>query len=106
MSLAMIHFAIWQGHNFYGTAVCTVLPPKDMLHVLCCHPCFLYRYEPCGLVDIEFGWYGSLIIGHETGGLGKMPGFYFKSGMLQAVWQSMEVDAFLPVGCCLLADAL
>lgn len=40
-----------------------------------------YRYEPCGLVDIEFGWMGSLIIGHETGGLGKMPGFYFKSGV-------------------------
>jgi len=32
------------------------------------------RFEPCGLVDIEFGWNGGLIIGHDTGGLGKMPG--------------------------------
>jgi hypothetical protein len=32
------------------------------------------RFEPCGLVDIEFGWNGALIIGHDTGGLGKMPG--------------------------------
>jgi hypothetical protein len=31
-------------------------------------------------VDIEFGWYGGLIIGNETGGLGKMPGFYFQAG--------------------------
>ncbi|KAF6252281.1 hypothetical protein COO60DRAFT_1644178 [Scenedesmus sp. NREL 46B-D3] len=35
------------------------------------------RFEPCGLVDIEFGWNGSVIIGHDTGGLGKMPGVYF-----------------------------
>jgi hypothetical protein len=27
-----------------------------------------------GLVDIEFGWNGCLVIGHDTGGLGKMPG--------------------------------
>jgi hypothetical protein len=26
------------------------------------------RFEPCGLVDIEFGWNGGLIIGHNTGG--------------------------------------
>jgi alpha-1,3-glucan synthase len=32
------------------------------------------RFEPCGLVDIEFGWNGALMIGHDTGGLGKMPG--------------------------------
>jgi hypothetical protein len=32
------------------------------------------RFEPCGLVDIEFGWNGGLAIGHNTGGLGKMPG--------------------------------
>lgn len=31
-------------------------------------------------MDIEFGWYGGLIIGNETGGLGKMPGFYFQAG--------------------------
>lgn len=36
------------------------------------------RFEPCGLVDIEFGWNGALVIGHDTGGLGKMPGVYFK----------------------------
>ncbi|KAF8067137.1 mok12 [Scenedesmus sp. PABB004] len=35
------------------------------------------RFEPCGLVDIEFGWNAGLIIGHDTGGLGKMPGVYF-----------------------------
>ena len=35
------------------------------------------RFEPCGLVDIEFGWEGALCIGHNTGGLGKMPGVYF-----------------------------
>ncbi|WIA20821.1 hypothetical protein OEZ85_005176 [Tetradesmus obliquus] len=35
------------------------------------------RFEPCGLVDIEFGWNGCLVIGHDTGGLGKMPGVYF-----------------------------
>jgi glycogen synthase len=28
------------------------------------------RFEPCGLVDIEFGWNGALIIGHNTGGRG------------------------------------
>jgi hypothetical protein len=38
------------------------------------------RFEPCGLVDIEFGWNGALIIGHNTGGpwqrgrLGLQPG--------------------------------
>jgi len=36
------------------------------------------RFEPCGLVDIEFGWNGALIVGHDTGGLGKMPGVYYK----------------------------
>ncbi|WIA30035.1 hypothetical protein OEZ86_000130 [Tetradesmus obliquus] len=35
------------------------------------------RFEPCGFVDIEFGWAGCLVIGHDTGGLGKMPGVYF-----------------------------
>ena len=39
------------------------------------------RFEPCGLTDIEFGRAGALIIGHNTGGLGKMPGFYFKEGL-------------------------
>jgi hypothetical protein len=40
---------------------------------LCCCPVHC-RFEPCGLVDIEFGWNGGLAIGHNTGGLGKMPG--------------------------------
>ncbi|KAL4458945.1 hypothetical protein ABPG75_013810 [Micractinium tetrahymenae] len=35
------------------------------------------RFEPCGLADIEFGWLGAVQIGHNTGGLGKMPGFYY-----------------------------
>ena len=26
------------------------------------------RFEPCGLADIEFGWLGSVMIGHNTGG--------------------------------------
>ena len=34
--------------------------------------CLPPRFEPCGLVDIEFGWNGALIIGHDTGGLGKV----------------------------------
>jgi glycogen synthase len=38
-----------------------------------------HRFEPCGLVDIEFGWNGALAIGHNTGGLGKMPGVYFEA---------------------------
>ena len=41
-------------------------------HATACH-----RFEPCGLVDIEFGWEGCIMIGHDTGGLGKMPGVYF-----------------------------
>ncbi|KAL6749927.1 hypothetical protein V8C86DRAFT_915844 [Haematococcus lacustris] len=36
------------------------------------------RFEPCGLVDLEFGWEGAVMIGHNTGGLGKMPGVYFR----------------------------
>jgi len=47
-------------------------------NVLTSHACYLcpapVRFEPCGLVDIEFGWNGGLAIGHNTGGLGKMPG--------------------------------
>ena len=39
------------------------------------------RFEPCGLTDIEFGRAGALIIGHDTGGLGKMPGWYFKEDL-------------------------
>ncbi|EFN56266.1 hypothetical protein CHLNCDRAFT_145120 [Chlorella variabilis] len=35
------------------------------------------RFEPCGLADIEFGWLGAVMIGHNTGGLGKMPGVYY-----------------------------
>ncbi|KAI7845483.1 hypothetical protein COHA_001031 [Chlorella ohadii] len=37
------------------------------------------RFEPCGLADIEFGWLGAVQIGHHTGGLGKMPGFYYRA---------------------------
>lgn len=37
------------------------------------------RFEPCGLVDVEMGWNGALCVGHDTGGLGKMPGVYFKA---------------------------
>lgn len=36
------------------------------------------RFEPCGLADIEMGWMGAVMIGHGTGGLQKMPGFYFE----------------------------
>jgi glycosidase/glycogen synthase len=39
------------------------------------------RFEPCGLADIEMGWMGAVQIGHNTGGLGKMPGFYFEGGL-------------------------
>ncbi|KAI8107086.1 hypothetical protein M9434_001731 [Picochlorum sp. BPE23] len=37
------------------------------------------RFEPCGLADIEMGHAGAIQIGHNTGGLNKMPGFYFEA---------------------------
>lgn len=37
------------------------------------------RFEPCGLADVEMAWLGSVVIGHNTGGLGKVPGFYFNA---------------------------
>ncbi|KAK9823356.1 hypothetical protein WJX72_002143 [[Myrmecia] bisecta] len=46
------------------------------------------RFEPCGLTDIEFGKAGALIIGHDTGGLGKMPGWYFKEDLDNATGMS------------------
>ena len=30
------------------------------------------RFEPCGLADIEFGWLGAVMIGHNTGELHAM----------------------------------
>lgn len=51
--------------------------PHACLPALCCpnsgHPAadfFLCpsRFEPCGLADIEFGWLGAVMIGHNTGG--------------------------------------
>ncbi|CAL1154275.1 unnamed protein product, partial [Cladocopium goreaui] len=35
------------------------------------------RDEPFGYVDIEFAWRGAVIVGAQSGGLGKVPGFYY-----------------------------
>ena len=37
------------------------------------------RTEPFGYVDIEFGWHGCPTIGYLVGGLGKVPGVYFRT---------------------------
>eukprot|EP01135_Chromosphaera_perkinsii_P003011 Nk52_evm33s232 gene=Nk52_evmTU33s232 len=34
------------------------------------------RFEPFGIVDVEFGWRGAVGVGLRVGGLGKVPGFY------------------------------
>lgn len=52
-------------------------PEKDLLLAAADFCLVPSRFEPCGLVDIEFGWSGAVMIGHDTGGLGKMPGVYF-----------------------------
>ncbi len=36
------------------------------------------RTEPFGFVDIEFAWCGCPVVGSLVGGLGKVPGWYFK----------------------------
>jgi len=36
------------------------------------------RDEPFGYADIEFAWRGALCVGAAVGGLGKVPGFYYK----------------------------
>ncbi len=36
------------------------------------------RFEPCGLADLEFAFAGGVCVGHRTGGLGKVPGYYFQ----------------------------
>lgn len=51
---------------------------KDELILACDFFLCPSRFEPCGLADIEMGWMGAVMIGHATGGLQKMPGFYFK----------------------------
>jgi len=61
------------------------------------------RDEPFGYVDIEFGWYGAVIVGALRGGLGKLPGFYFQifnadsaahmqAGLRSAISMAMECD--------------
>lgn len=61
------------------------------------------RDEPFGYVDIEFGWYGAVIVGALRGGLGKLPGFYFQifnadsaahmqAGLRSAIAMAMECD--------------
>lgn len=42
------------------------------------------RHEPFGFVDIEFAWAGCPVVGSLVGGLGKVPGWYFK------LWQGGE----------------
>ena len=39
------------------------------------------RFEPCGLADLEFAFAGGVCVGHRTGGLGKIPGFYFEEDL-------------------------
>ena len=36
------------------------------------------RVEPFGYVDIEFAWHGTLTVGALVGGLGKVPGVYYR----------------------------
>jgi len=38
---------------------------------------FPSRFEPCGLVDLECGKFGTITIGARGGGVGKLPGFYY-----------------------------
>ncbi|KAK9845225.1 hypothetical protein WJX81_000502 [Elliptochloris bilobata] len=65
---------VWNGAGQYVSGAA-----KDRL-VLAADFCLCpSRFEPCGLVDIEFGWQGALMVGHNCGGLGKMPGFYFRA---------------------------
>lgn len=63
-------YAPREGHYVTGDEKAMILMGADF----CLIPS---RFEPCGLVDIEFGWEGALCVGHDTGGLGKMPGVYF-----------------------------
>ena len=51
------------------------------------------RFEPCGLADIEMGWMGAVQIGHNTGGLGKMPGFYFEGDLDNIADLSVRLEA-------------
>jgi len=61
------------------------------------------RDEPFGYVDVEFAWRGALCIGAAVGGLGKVPGFYYKvtdkdndlqlqDGIWQAVCSALRCD--------------
>lgn len=53
-----------------------VAPPELKL---ACEFCLMpSRDEPFGYVDIEFAWAGALVVGALRGGLGKLPGFYFR----------------------------
>lgn len=46
---------------------------------LACDFCLMpSRDEPFGYVDIEFAWFGAVVVGSLRGGLGKLPGFYFQ----------------------------
>ena len=43
-----------------GAEKCVLLAAADY--------CWLpSRFEPCSLVDLEFGWNGAIIVGHQTG---------------------------------------
>jgi alpha-1,3-glucan synthase len=44
-----------------GAEKCVVLAAADF----CLMPS---RFEPSGLVDLEFGWNGAVVVGHQTGG--------------------------------------
>jgi len=67
--------------------------------------CFMpSRDEPFGYVDIEFAWRGALSIGSAVGGLGKVPGFYYRiddrendnhlrEGLMQATTMALETPA-------------
>lgn len=72
----LLHFTATTGHLY--TAERTIAGQEKHLLMAAADFCLVpSRFEPCGLVDIEFGWHGALSVGHSTGGLGKMPGVYY-----------------------------
>eukprot|EP00963_Diacronema_lutheri_P005752 scaffold456_cov368-Pavlova_lutheri.AAC.15 len=53
---------------------------------------FPSRFEPFGLADVEFAWHGTPTVGHETGGIGKTPGIYYKTMGRNDLDHSMDLE--------------